>query len=419
MVRPASGILAAAAAAALVVTACGGAAGRGSSRVAAGGCPAKPPPPAVTARQASPGGLVPPGALIASVCQYDAGLPRSKASAAPARRIVLRARAAAGLAAVIGSATAVSAHAARCARPAGRLPFSQILIFRYRSAAPAAVTVVHTDCSLAVVSAGGRSRVLSGQIEDDLLYYATVTRRARSPRTPRLIGLSAAAALATARRHHFGIIFDGAAIDRAARTGTVIFQSLPPGARGGAPSGQVGVVLAVRPSPACAAGQLALSYLGGEPGTGYDFGTVLVRDTSSRACTLAGPVRLTGLDAAGHPVTRTVSFPLAGVAVLSAGAGPVTRAGRSGAPGGVTPGELTGALRLEAEYRDGPAHADRGLCTPLWVVPATWRVAFPGGRTLTLPDADPGDSAKLVSSGGFVTCRGRLGRVGPATVSWP
>ncbi len=128
---------------------------------------------------------------------------------------------------------------------------------------------------------------------------------------------------------------------------------------------------------------------------------------------------MTRLDAAGHPVTRTVSFPLAGVAVLSAGSGPVTRTGRAGASGGVKPGELTGALRLEAEYRDGPANAGRGLCTPLWVVPATWRLAFPGGRTLTVANTDPGDPARLVPSGGFVTCRGRLGRVGPATVAWP
>ncbi|HUZ51628.1 MAG TPA: hypothetical protein VMU94_03770 [Streptosporangiaceae bacterium] len=76
-------------------------------------------------------------------------------------------------------------------------------------------------------------------------------------------------------------------------------------------------------------------------------------------------------------------------------------------------------LGLSAEYRDGPANVDRGLCAPLWVVPATWRVAFPGGGALTAANADPADPAKLVPSGGFVTCHGELGRVGPAAVAWP
>jgi len=419
MRRQASGILAAVAVAALTVAACGGGAGQASPRVATAVCPVKSPRLAAPARQASRGGLVPPGAVIASVCQYDPGLPPSKASAAPVRRIVLRGRAAAGLGAVINSASAVTAHAARCAGSAGLLPFSQVLIFRYRSAAPAAVTVAHTDCSLAVVTADGRSGVLSGQIQADLFAYTTVTGQARSPRTPGLIGLSAAAALAAARRHHVGLTFDGAAIDRADRLGTVIFQSLPPGARGGGPAGQVGVVLAVQPSPGCTMGQLTLSYLGGKPGAGNDFGTLLVRDTSSRSCTLTGPIRVTGLDAAGQRVTRTVRFPLGGVAVLSPGAGPVTRAGSRGTGGGVAPGELTGVLGLSAEYRDGPANVDRGLCAPLWVVPATWRVAFPGGGALTAANADPADPAKLVPSGGFVTCHGELGRVGPAAVAWP
>ena len=72
-----------------------------------------------------------------------------------------------------------------------------------------------------------------------------------------------------------------------------------------------------------------------------------------------------------------------------------------------------------SEYRDGPASVDSGLCEPLWVVPATWRVVLPGGSALTVPNADPANRARLVSSGGFVTCRGRLGVVPPASVTSP
>ena len=70
-------------------------------------------------------------------------------------------------------------------------------------------------------------------VDQEFLRDVQYAGPARNPRIPGLIGLSAAAAVATARRHHLGVTFDGAAIDRADQFGTVIFQSLPPGARGG------------------------------------------------------------------------------------------------------------------------------------------------------------------------------------------
>jgi hypothetical protein len=150
------------------------------------------------------------------------------------------------------------------------------------------------------------------------------------------------------------VYFDGGVIDRAARTGTVIFQSLPAGLPDNGADRQVNVITAVRRSPPCAAGQLALTYIGGEPAT--DFGTLLVRDRSRHACALGGPVRVTGLNPAGRRVTSTVRFPFEGAAVLSPSAGPITRPPGGGKPGGFAPGELVGVIGLQAEYRDGPAN---------------------------------------------------------------
>jgi hypothetical protein len=161
-----------------------------------------------------------------------------------------------------------------------------------------------------------------------------------------------------------------------------------------------------------------LTYLGGGESAGNDFGTLLIRDTSARPCTLPGPVLVTGLRPAGRPDTRTILAAVQGVAVLTPGAGPV-RWRPPGVLSGIWPGELTGIIPLMSEYRDGPASVARGLCEPLWVVPAMWRVTLPAGGALTVANADSADPARLVRSGGFVTCRGHLGSTGPATVGSP
>jgi hypothetical protein len=104
--------------------------------------------------------------------------------------------------------------------------------------------------------------------------------------------------------------------------------------------------------------------------------------------------------------------------LVPAAAGPI-RWRRPGVLSGARPGELTGAIPLMSEYRDGPASADSGQCEPLWVVPATWRVTLPGGGVLTVANAQAANPAGLVRSGGFVTCRGRLGIPAPVTVGSP
>jgi hypothetical protein len=300
-------------------------------------------------------------------------------------------------------------------RSCGQIPSAQFLVFGYGTGSVSRVAVEQLTCDMAVVTAGWRSGVLTFSVASDFFAFTMVPRHPRGPRTPRLLGLSAARAVVAARRQHFTVYFDGSAIDPAVRTGTVIFQSLPAGLPDNLPGRQVDVITAVRQSPPCMAGQLALTYLGGEPATGNDFGTLLIRDRSTHACALPGPLRVTGLDAHGVAVTSTVRFPLVGTNVLSPGAGAITRA-TGGRLSGIASGELIGVLGLQAEYRDGPANVDDGLCTPLWVTPATWRVSLPDGQTIMTVNSDLTNSFKLAPSGGLVTCRGQLGGNVPGTV---
>lgn len=401
---------------ALVVTACAtNTAAVGHSPATAPGCPAtlsvQAPPRSGQAQtgQPQPGpALVRQGASVATICQYATALPASKAAATPLRRLVMRGAAAAGLAAVLDNAGPLSGHAARCDRNAGRLPFSQLIRFGYPDGPGELAVITYTSCSLAVVTAGTRAGALTGPVQDDLFYYTTITRQDRGPRTPDLIGSTAATAQSSARRHGFGLGVDGEALDPAAAFGTIIFQVPPPSAVDSGPgSPSVGVIVAVPPTPACQPGHLRLDYRAGGPGAGNDFGTIIVRDVAGTPCRLAGQLRVTGVGPAGRPVTNTVTGSITGPGVLS------PDAARSIDGAGSPPADLVYAWTLSAEYRDDPV-APNGLCTAYWVIPATWRVRLPGGSYLTVPNADRGSPGRaLTPSGGLVTCRGRLGSTGP------
>jgi hypothetical protein len=360
------------------------------------GCPASAPMPSPPGRLALD--VVPANPVVATICQYAVGLPKTKA-AGLVPRVVLRGPAAAGLAAVLESAGPVTAAARSCDRPASLLPVAQEIVFGYSTGPPKTATVAQTDCQLAVVTAGSRSGVLPSQTADDLFGY-TDLRSATGPVTPDLIGLTAHAAAVAAGRDHFSVTFDAVVADPAARSGTVVFQVPPAGLADAVPGTQVGVILAAHRAPACTSGQLAVGYRGGGAGAGNDFGTLLIRDTSAQPCALAGPLVVTGLDAAGKVATASASFAVTGPAVLT----PARQ---------IDP--LVGQLVLIAEYRDDPAAAG-GLCEPFWVVPAAWRVVFPGGESLDVANADPANPTKLVPSGGFVTCRGELSAAQPSAV---
>ena len=104
---------------------------------------------------------------------------------------------------------------------------------------------------------------------------------------------------------------------------------------------------------------------------------------------------------------------MAGPAVLSPDAAPVSRKGR------LAPGELVGTLLLAAAYRDDAASPD-GLCTAHQVAPARWRLTLPAGPAITVPNAVPHWAGpSLAPRGGLTTCRGRVSATGPVTVGQP
>ena len=382
-----------------LATGCGTASGgtQAASDVAADRCPATAVKP--TAPGSSASGLVPADPAVATLCDYPIGIGTAKTRGL-VPSFVLRGPAASGLAAVLDSAGPVTAAARACDRPTRLLPYVQEIIFGYRAAAPRTAVVAQTSCDLAVVTAGGRSGVLASQTADDLFGYTGLRSATAAPVTPDLIGLTAQAAAVAASREHFTVSFDAVVTDPGARSGSVVFQVPPSGLPDAGPGTQVGVILAAHGAPACATGQLALTYRGGGPSAGNDFGTLVISDTSARPCTLAGPLQVTGLGTAGQAVTVSVSFPVTGPAVLS--------------PAGQADARV-GQLVLVDDYRDDPATAN-GLCEPFWVVPATWRVVLPGGQSLSVANAAPANPIKLVPSGGFVTCSGEFFAAQQATV---
>jgi Domain of unknown function (DUF4232) len=203
-------------------------------------------------------------------------------------------------------------------------------------------------CSSGVVTVGSRAAVFGSPLHDDLLSCTWLGRHDRGPVTPDVIGLSAAGAAAAARRHGFTLQVDGAALGDAEPPETVLCQSLPPGAIDPGPGTQLDVILAVPHAPACTASQLALGYRGGGFGAGTDFGLITFRNTGAAPCRLAGLVRVTGLNAAGRPVTNTATSVFADPGVLRPHAPPVP------AHAAPAPGELAYGWTLAAAYRDGP-----------------------------------------------------------------
>jgi hypothetical protein len=208
----------------------------------------------------------------------------------------------------------------------------------------------------------------------------------------RLVGMPSAAARRTARDAGRAFVVAGELPDQQSPPGTVLLQS--------ASGREVTVIVAVRPSRPCLAADLTVRYRAGGAAAGMDGGTVIITNRSSTWCELRGPIRFTGLDAAGRPVTETATAQV--IANLELAPHPIVG--------------LRAETALSAEYRDDPTAPD-GLCERNWVVPTTWRVAI-GAETIELPDAG-GRISRQVGATGLVTCWGRFaaGRVDLATAS--
>lgn len=161
--------------------------------------------------------------------------------------------------------------------------------------------------------------------------------------------------------------------------------------------------------PSCRASQLQASYLGSMPGAGNDLGTIVLRDAARRSCRLTGPISITGLDAAGHVVTTTITYRQVGQ-LRENGASPARENGAMLRKG------LVASIPVWAEYRDDPASAN-GLCTGHQVEPATWRITLPSGTSLRTRNADPAGNGNLTPDNGLLTCRGQLNRARPVVIA--
>jgi len=380
-----------------------------STRGVAANCPAKSPALEEPLAGTRPP-VLPSGAITAAICQYAPPFAARKAASSPLRRLVLRGEAADGLRAVLAGTDPITQQAARCDRAAALLPFEQVIYFGYRgSRTKASAVVTFTNCALAVVAAAGRFGLLPSPVQDDLFGYTLITAHDRGPLVTNVIGLAAARAYSAAARHHFGLTVDAQVVDAAVQPGTVIFQVLPPAVPDAGPSPHaLGAIVAVRVAPACQASQLRLTYRAGGVGAGSDFGQVMFRDVAGAPCRLAGQVQLTGVGPAGQHVTNTVTASIAGPGVLGAVTAPVRDLASP------PPDAMVYAWSIVAEYRDDATSPD-GLCAE-HVIPRDWRVQLPGGSTIVIPNADSGSPFRLLgSSGGLVTCRGRLSAMSNAT----
>jgi hypothetical protein len=207
---------------------------------------------------------------------------------------------------------------------------------------------------------------------------------------PNLMGQTLAHAVDAARRAGDHIELGGGFVDNF-QAGTVLLQYPTLGH-------QVEVIAAVHHSPPCRAGQLAIQYLPGGAGTGNDFGTILLRNTSAAWCELNGPAAVTGLTG-GRLVTNTRKLPVVGDLELSPHAA-------AAEPGHALPADqLTASLSLSAEYRDD---RDGSLCNAHWVIPKTWRMVL-DAVTLTVANGRATADAKPPGAGGLITCQGQFG----------
>jgi PASTA domain-containing protein len=395
------GWLAVIALAVLLTTACGATRRVTTAASALPGCPSAAPRLTPPHRPHTPAPIIRPAATAAVICQYAPPLSGGKGGASPVRRLVLSGAAAAGLVAALDEAGPLTPHAARCDRPAGLLPFDQLVRLSYAGGTTSEALVTFTSCELAVVTAAGGSGTLTSPFQDDLFAYTVITAHDRGPRVPDVIGLSVSAAVSAARHHQFGLTVNGEVTDAAVPFGTVVFQTLPAGAIDAGPSPvSIGVFLAVGSASACRPGQLRLDYRAGGAGAGNDFGNIIFRDVARQPCRLTGRVAITGMDASGQAVTNTATGSVAPPGVLS----PDTPRVRDGA--WPQPASLVYLWSLIAEYRD--AATPSGLCTQ-HVVPAAWRVRLPNGAVVMVPNADAQTPTPLEASGAFVTCRGQFG----------
>ena len=184
---------------------------------------------------------------------------------------------------------------------------------------------------------------------------------------------------------------------------TIVAQSPAPGTT--APGAEV--TIAVPPSRPCNGAQLTVTYQGGGVGTGNDFGTIVVRNTSAAWCVFAGPVGVVGLDRGGRADTQRVTYPVPTPLTLSPRA-PIPTHGQ---PPALT--DIEALVEIAADYRDGPQA--NGLCDTMQVIPTRWQLTLPIDIVLSAQNDDPTNEPAAFQE--FHTCRGQMDNPMPITIS--
>ena len=185
-----------------------------------------------------------------------------------------------------------------------------------------------------------------------------------------------------------------------------------------APAGHLPAPPSVTSTPAAAAktvctrDQLRAALDGSsQPGTaGTALATVYIWNTSARACTLRGPITVTGLNQSGHPITSSVRFamPPRSPRLSPDAIGP-------GDLGRMPAHEITASMLLIAA---GTHSSDPGLgCPGHDINPASWRITLPGGGSITTPNTSTASGPALTPDGGLTTCHGRLHGQSPILIA--
>jgi hypothetical protein len=267
-----------------------------------------------------------------------------------------------------------------------------VLRFSYPDGTTSDVEVADVGCDHPTASAGGQVRTLESVVGEYLGIGAAAGALPGDP-VPDVTGLSLTQATDIVRGAGFSVAVGGRTTDPLAAADTVVLQ-YPPGGTG-IIGNTVDLLLSQEPAPACTVSQLAIDYRGLSYGTGQNFATLDVRDTSSKPCTLTGPIEVVGRNAAGQQDTNLQTFPVTPGLVLTAQTAKIDPA----ATGNVPAGASIAWVPLQANVRDGPDQ--NGSCARHLVIPASWAVSLAGGT-------------KVVRNGegtqpAFIACLGRLG----------
>lgn len=209
------------------------------------------------------------------------------------------------------------------------------------------------DCGDVLLLGDGDPAVVQGVSGEVLTDTVGATGTSGRRRAPDLLGRSGAEVRPVA-----GIeLSSGGLVDvPGVPAGDVAFQTIPPGAP--ASDALLTYYVAQGPVAACGRGSLELRRSGGvHTAKGGEVTVDLGVRSTGPACRISGPISVTGLDASGRRVTRTVR----------------TRGSLETVPpeaaGGATP--FTIMVHSEA-------------CRDAAVVPATWRVDIPGAGALRI-----------------------------------